>query len=85
MDMTPKDPRITIDDDYYSINKNTGRMICFRCDHIIHYFPPPYGTYGTGEPMRCGGDSAYIVSYPIASGKIITKHICEQHIKEYTK
>lgn len=84
MKMTPKDPRITIDDDYYSINKNTGRPICFQCDHIIHYFKK-YGTYGIGEPMRCEGDSAYIVSYPVASGNIITKHICEVHIKEYTK
>lgn len=84
MDMTPKDPQITIEDDYYSINKNTGRMICFQCDHV-HYMTPDYGTYGMGEPVRCGGDSAYLVSFPIASGKIISKHICEVHIKGYIK
>lgn len=74
---------IIIDNAYGSWN---GRKYIYRqCENIDFYFQPAYGTYGKGEPHRCGGDSIYTITYKTIYGTEITKHFCESCFNAWIK
>jgi hypothetical protein len=51
-------------------------MIYFQCEHTEKHW---------GENHRCGGDSAYIITFYTIYTNMLTKHYCERHANEFIK
>jgi len=58
------------------------KPVYHQCQHETRT-PPLYGSYWNTETTRCGGDSMYLLTYSVGSGKKITKHLCSRHAQEF--